>query len=217
MTPMEGTTAATDAGLAALAWAGVLWLRRTTPSSLLRATWMAAIGTFGVAALLGAIAHGLPWSAGALKLLWQPLYLALGVAVALFVMAAVGAAWGDAAARRARPILLTAAAVFYLLTRLTGGDFLVFVIYEGVGLLIALGVHARLAMRGRDGAGWIAAGLAVSLAAGAVQAADTITLRLVWTFDHNGVYHLIQAVGLGLLLAGLRRLLAAPESRARTT
>lgn len=207
MMPAEGTTAATDAALALFAWGGVRWLHRSTPPSLLRSTWLAAIGTFGVAALLGAVAHGIDWADATRELLWQPLYLSLGVAVALFVMAAIGAAWGDQAARRARPALLVAALAFYVLTRLTGGDFLVFVIYEGAGLLFALGVHTRLAAAGRAGAGWVAAGLAVSLAAGAVQAADTLTLRLVWTFDHNGIYHLVQAVGLALLLMGLRRLL----------
>jgi hypothetical protein len=209
MMQAEGTTAATDAGLAAVAWAGVLWLHRTTPPSLLRNTWLAALGAFGLAALLGAVAHGGSWSAGALNLLWQPLYLSLGVAVALFVVAAVGAAWGDAAARRVRPAFLAAAALFYILTRLTGGDFLVFVIYEGAGLLFALAVHAYLASRRRAGAGWVAIGLAVSLAGGAVQAIDTISLQLLWTFDHNGVYHLVQATGLAVLLVGLRRLLEA--------
>jgi hypothetical protein len=39
----------------------------------------------------------------------------------------------------------------------------------------------------------------------AVQAKKSLRLTLVWQFDHNGVYHLIQAVGLLFLLAGLRR------------
>ena len=94
-----------------------------------------------------------------------------------------------------------------LLTRLAGGDFLVFVIYEGAGLLFALAVHGWLARSGRAGAHWVTAGLAVSLAAGVVQAIDTLSFRLVWTFDHNGIFHLVQALGLGLLLVGLRPLL----------
>ena len=133
----------------------------------------------------------------------------MGVAVALFVVASIGAARGAAAARRALPFLLAAAVVFYLLTRATHGDFLVFVVYEAAGILFALGVHARLAREGWTGAGWVAAGLAISLGAGAVQAVDTISLRLVWTFDHNGVYHLLQGAGLAVLLTGLRRMLAA--------
>jgi hypothetical protein len=155
-----------------------------------------------------------PWSAAQLNLIWQPLYLSLGVAVAYFVLAAVGAGWGDMAARRARPFLLLSVTGFYVLTRMTGGDFLVFVIYEGAGLLFALTVHAWLARQGRVGAGWIAAGLAVSLGAGVVQAIDTINLKLLWTFDHNGVFHLVQAAGLGLVLVGLRKLLDGTSGRA---
>ncbi len=207
MPPAEATTAATDAGLAAMSWAGIYWLHRLTPPSFLQRCWLAMLATFGFAALLGAIAHGFPWSAGQLDHIWQPLYLSLGVAVACFVLASVCAGWGDAPARRARPLLLLAAGAFYLLTRLTGGDFLVFVIYEGAGLLFALAVHAWLARSGRAGANWVTAGLAVSLAAGVVQAIDTRSFRLVWTFDHNGIFHLVQALGLGLLLVGLRPLL----------
>lgn len=209
MIAAEGTTAVTDLALALLAWEGARRLRRVGAPGLLRSTWVSALGVFGAAAALGAAAHGLPWSEATRELLWQPLYLALGVAVALFVTASVAAGWGEGAARRARPWLLALAAGFYLLTRLRDGDFLVFVIYEGAGLLFAFGVHLRLARRAVEGAGWIAAGLAVSLAAGVVQAVDTLTLRLIWTFDHNGVYHLVQGVGLVILLVGLRRMLAA--------
>lgn len=214
MTPADLTTAATDAGLALLVLAGMAWLRVTTPASTLRTTWLVALGAFGLAAALGAIAHGAALSAAGQELLWQPLYLSLGTAVALFVVAAVGAAWGAAAARRALPFLLLSAGVFYLLTRLTHGDFLVFVVYEAAGILFALGVHARLARAEWAGAGWVAAGLGISLAAGAAQAVETISLRLVWTFDHNGVYHLVQGVGLLMLLIGLRRMLDGSDVRA---
>jgi hypothetical protein len=60
----------------------------------------------------------------------------------------------------------------------------------------------------RAGAVPMAAALAVSLAAGVVQASDVGPVRLVWDFDHNGVFHLVQLVGLALLLTGLRRRLA---------
>jgi hypothetical protein len=214
MTPADGTTALTDAGLALLVLAGTVWLHRSVPSSALRTTWIAALGAFGLAAALGAVAHGLSLPAATLELLWQPLFLSLGIAVALFAAAAVGAAWGDGASRAARPYLLASAGGFYLLTRLTHGDFLVFVVYQGVGILFALGVHARLAMGGRIGAGWVAAGLVISLAAGAAQAVDTLSFELVWTFDHNGVYHLLQGGGLAALLVGLRRMLARTDTTA---
>jgi hypothetical protein len=60
-----------------------------------------------------------------------------------------------------------------------------------------------------DGAAAMAAALAVSLAAGIVQASRVGPVRIVWDFDHNGVFHLVQLFGLALLLTGLRRLLAS--------
>jgi hypothetical protein len=103
--------------------------------------------------------------------------------------------------------MLGAALIFYLATRLSGGEFLVFVVFQAGTLLFALGVYLRLQARGRAGAGLVAAGLAVTLAAGAVQAAESLTVRLVWEFDHNGVYHLVQLAGLVLLARGLTRVL----------
>lgn len=47
----------------------------------------------------------------------------------------------------------------------------------------------------------------MSLGAGALQAADLGSIRLVWEFDHNGLFHLVQLLGLALMVAGLRRLL----------
>ena len=53
----------------------------------------------------------------------------------------------------------------------------------------------------------MAGALAVSLGAGPLQAADLGSIRLVWEFDHNGLFHLVQLLGLALMVAGLRRLL----------
>ena len=110
--------------------------------------------------------------------------------------------------------MLACALVFYGITRLTGGDFLAFVVFEAAALLLLAGrLPAARGGQGRPGAAAMAAALAVSLAAGAVQAADVGTVRLLWDFDHNGLFHLVQLVGLALLVAGLRRLL--PSSRPR--
>jgi hypothetical protein len=45
--------------------------------------------------------------------------------------------------------------------------------------------------------------MALSLAAGAIQALPSLSLRLGWEFDHNGLYHLAQAVGVVALVRGL--------------
>jgi hypothetical protein len=206
----ERTTAATDAVLALAAVAAILVLRRTTPPSFGRAVWQGALGALALASVLGAAAHGLDLSPATRELLWQPLYLALGVTMALFVVGAVRDWRGDAAGRRVLAPMLALAVVFYGITRLTGGNFLAFVVYEAAALLFSLGVYLRLAAGpARAGAAPMAAALAVSLAAGVVQASGMGPVRLVWDFDHNGVFHLVQLVGLALLLTGLRRRLAS--------
>ena len=207
----ERTTAATDALLAAAAAAGLWLLRRTTPPSFGRRVWQAALVSMVTASALGAIAHGLRLPAVTRELLWQPLYLALGVTMALFVVGAVRDWRGDVAARRVLRPMLAVAVLFYLITRLTHGSFLAFVIYEAAALVFSLAVYLGLAGRSRAGAALMAAALAVSLAAGAVQAADLGVVRLVWDFDHNGLFHLVQLVGLCLLVTGLRYRLAAAD------
>ena len=206
----ERTTAATDAVLAIAAGVGILVLRRTTPPSFGRAVWQAALASLALASVLGAVAHGLELRPATRELLWQPLYLALGVTMALFVVGAVRDWRGDAAGRRVLPPMLALAVVFYGITRLTGGSFLAFVVYEAAAMLFSLAVYLGLA-RGPApaGAAAMAAALAVSLAAGVVQASDLGTVRLLWDFDHNGVFHLVQLVGLALLVTGLRRRLAS--------
>jgi hypothetical protein len=50
----------------------------------------------------------------------------------------------------------------------------------------------------------MAAGVALSLAAAAVQVSP-LSLRLGVRFDHNGLFHLIQIAGVVLLAAGVRQ------------
>ncbi len=208
----ERTTAATDAVLAVAALAGIAVIRRIAPS-FGRSVWISALAALALASVLGAVAHGLRLEPPTRELLWQPLYLSLGVTMALFVVGAVRDWRGERAARRLLWPMLAVAVVFYGITWITGGDFLAFVVYEAAALLFSLGVYLRLAAgRRRAGAGAMAAALAVSLAAGGMQAMDVGVVRLLWEFDHNGLFHLIQLVGLALLVAGLRRLLTVAEA-----
>ena len=199
----ERTTAATDLVLALAACAAAIALGRATPPSVARRVWQGALFCAAAGAALGALAHGLVLTEAARELLWQPLYLLLGATVALFVVGAVASWRGGPAARRMLIPMLGVAVLFYLATRLSGGEFLVFVVFQAAALLFALGVYLRLRAGGMAGAGLVAAGLAVTLAAGAVQAAESVSLRLIWEFDHNGVYHLVQLAGLLLLVRGL--------------
>lgn len=203
----ERTTAATDALLALAAAGGAAMLARPAPPTFARGVWLAALLASALASVLGAITHGFVLGDRLEEALWQPLYLALGVTMALFVVGAARDAWGDRVGRRLLLPMLGLALVFYGVTRATRGDFVVFVVYEAAALAFALLVYLRLAGARRPGAAAMAAALAVSLAAGLVQSVDVGVVRLIWPFDHNGLFHLVQLLGLGLLVAALRRLL----------
>jgi hypothetical protein len=49
----------------------------------------------------------------------------------------------------------------------------------------------------------MAGGVMISLVAGGLQARKSIVFTLIWKFDHNGIYHIVQAVGLLFLITGL--------------
>ena len=207
----ELTTAATDALLTVVVVVGIAWLCRVVPPSPRRTMWVRGLALFAAAGALGAFVHGFDLDAGTRALLWQPLYLTLGSALAFFSAGAIGDWRGDGPARRALPFLLALAVAFYLLTRLSGGKFLVFVIFEAAALFFALAVYLRLAFKGKPGAGFVVLGLLLSLAGGVLQA-SSLSLRVIWEFNHNGLYHLVQLVGVVFLVAGLRGTLSVPQS-----
>jgi hypothetical protein len=206
----ELTTAATDALLTVVVMVGIAWLRRVAPPSQRRTLWVRGLALFAVAGALGAFVHGFELDPGIRALLWQPLYLTLGSALAFFSAGAIGDWRGDMAARRALPFLLALAFAFYLLTRLSGGKFLVFVIFEAAALVLALAVYLRLAFKGKPGAGLVVVGLVLSLAGGVLQA-SSLSVHAIWEFNHNGLYHLVQLVGVVFLVAGLRGTLSVPQ------
>jgi hypothetical protein len=203
----EQTTAATDVLVAIIAAAfAVLLAKEGGRSDRTKGRiWSAAFGLLAVASVLGAIAHGFQMSQRANELLWMPLNLVLGVTVALFVAGAVYDLRSFSLPRPLVPILLAVGVAFFVVTVLIPGSFLVFVIYEAIAMLFALVVYIVLAARKTlRGAAMMAAGVLVSIVAAAVQATGVVRFTLIWEFDHNGAFHLIQMVGLVLLLIGLR-------------
>jgi hypothetical protein len=210
-TPTERTTAATDGILALLALGCglyLLWIGQQAPWKA--NLWASALGLLALSATLGAIAHGFKMSAKTNAFFWQPLNLALGLIIALFVVGVTYDFFGVGVARQALPLMIGVSIVFFVTTRIIPDTFLVFVVYQAGAMLFALGVYGWLAItRQLDGAWLMVVGvLATTIAAGA-QASKAISLSLFWKFDHNGVYHLIQMVGVVLLTAGLQATLLA--------
>jgi hypothetical protein len=206
--PAEQTTAATDLLLAVVAMGGILFLRWDPAGAgdyWKINIWSAAIGLIGLAAFLGAAAHGLVLSPTRHRRIWQTLNMALALAVSLFVAGVVYDLWGWAACLGTLPLMLVTGLVFFAATLIFPGIFFVFIAYEGLALIFALGAYIYLSIQGTlRGAGFIAGGILISIIAAAIQANKSIALTLVWKFDHNGIYHILQASGLTLLLIGLR-------------
>lgn len=212
--PIERTTAITDLIVAMIASGSSLYLARLAGRQTWKAgLWSTVFGLTGFAAALGAVSHGLALSRTVNDLLWHPLYLALGLTVALFGVGLIHDLWGPARARRWLPVLITLGVAFYLQRWLLSSSFLAFIVYEGVVMLVALIAYGVLAMRGRlPGAGLVAAGILVTIAAAIMQSTKPAPIRIVWPFDHNGLFHLVQMPGLVLLAAGIGRSLGSDGS-----
>ncbi len=203
----ELTTAATDAVIALISVASIAVLHRHRTGHSPRAgIWSWTFGLLAFASLLGALAHGLDLSATTQSWLWRPLYLSLGLVVAMFVVGAVFDFKGERAARISLVPMLGAALVFFIVTQVAAGSFQIFVAYETVAMLAALAIYIVLASRRQlEGANIIAAGILLNIVAAAIQASGAISVTIVVPFDHNGVFHLVQMVALVTLTLGLTK------------
>jgi hypothetical protein len=201
----ERTTAATDALVALLALHCAWQLRRQRQRDPWKVDlWSATFAALASAGALGALAHGFTMSPRTNARLWRPLNLLLGLTVALFVVGAIRDYAGPAAGQRALRPALGVGLLFFLITQVVPGSFTVFIVYEALAMLTALALYSRLALNGKlEGAQLMVAAILISIIAAGVQASP-ISARLIWEFDHNGLFHLIQMAGLPLLVRGLK-------------
>jgi hypothetical protein len=203
---VEQTTAVTDIILALVAFGGILLLQGSPVNAgeLWRINiWSMAIGLIGLAAALGAVAHGLLLKTTLHNRIWLVLNMALALAVSLFVVGVINDLWSYQASKKALPFMLFVGLGFYLTTLIHSEIFFLFIVYEGLALSFALGAYLFLMGTGQPGAGLMASGVLLSMVAAGLQARKSIVLRLIWKFDHNGIYHIVQTIGLLFLIAGL--------------
>lgn len=162
--------------------------------------WSLGYAALGLGSVLGFVTLG--FRTGLEQPITYVSRFAIGVAVLAMLTAVVE---GLAGPRRARPwrlLFLLAFAAYYGATLLTG-SFLVFVLYSGTALLATLVLEGyRWLVRLEAGAGLMALGMALSMAAAGLQA-TRLSFTLLWTFDHNAIYHMLQLVALLILYRGL--------------
>ena len=212
--PTEQTTAATDAILAVLAFYGVLRLKRAGRKDQWKANiWVGVLALLGIAAMLGAIVHGLKLSEQTQSWLWHPLFLSLGILVALFLVAVVYDLKGKPAAGMLLPFALLTGLGFFIYITFAGGTFKMFVAYQGIVMLVAFCGYVWLALiKQLAGARLVASGILLTLFAAWVQANKALSFTFIWAFDHNGVYHLIEMLAIIMLIIGVNKALVSPPS-----
>ena len=203
--PTERTTAATDVLLSLAAAAGIVRLQTLAlPDRWRLQLWSWTFALIALAAALGAVYHGLVLSERPRRWLWRIVTVCLSTAISLFGAAVVYDVFGRMAADRLLPILLASGLLTYAVSRVVAGLFMVFIVYQALVLALALVLYMGSAVQGGPGgAGWMAAGVAASLIAAAAQTARNLHVRLIWKFDHNGIFHLIQTAGVILFGVGL--------------
>jgi hypothetical protein len=211
--PSEQTTAATNV-LIALFMLGFIWyFRRIGGKERWKANiWVAAAGLQCVAAILGVIVHGFKMSKELQLLLWQPLYFSLGLLVAFFAVAVIYDVWGQTTAQRMLPVMMVVGIAFFGITLIWPDSFRVFIIYEAIAMLFALGGYIWLAFQKRlKGVWWMVGGILTSIIAAGIQASKAISFTFIWSFDHNGAFHLIQILGFIFLTVGLHKAFLARD------
>lgn len=201
----ERTTALTDAVLAILVFVCAFVINKSGDKySLKSKIWICAFMLLALAAVLGAVAHGFSWSVDTRRMLWHPLYLSLGLFMALFVVGVVYDITDKSTAMRVLPFAVALGLVFFVLTLVWSKSFIMFIIYEAAAMVFALVAYAFLCYKGKPGTFYMALGVAVTMFAAGIQASHSVKLELIWQFDHNGVFHLVQMPGVVLLSMGLR-------------
>jgi hypothetical protein len=201
---IELATAATNLLLAIVCLFAAWWIGRgSSPDRFRVVLWQVLFGLTAAASVLGTLAHGLVWTESASRLLWMALYFCLAMVVALFFVGAFYDLTNRRTAVRNLPWAVAVGIGFFAVNQLFDGPFLYFVIYEAIAMVLALAIYLRLAMARRlAGAATIALAICLNLVAAGVQASD-----LAWTLgvslDHNGLFHVLQIVAVGVLASGL--------------
>jgi hypothetical protein len=214
--PTERTTAGTDLLLAIVAL-GCVWLVcRCRSHDLWKAKlWASAFAMLFLASGLGSVAHGLIMPTEIKRLLWHPLNLALGLMVALIAVGAIRDGWGERLSRRILPGMLAVGFSFFGVTVVWANTFRAFVVYEMLALFLVVGIYFMLAVRERtSGSILMTVGAMLTIVAAAIQATWTSNFHCMWTFDHNGIFHLVQVVAVACLITGVIAEMCATQKAA---
>ncbi|WP_163835584.1 DUF6962 family protein [Spartinivicinus ruber] len=202
---VEVTTGVTDFTLAIVAVMVVIQLWRLHSLNHWKvALWCSVVGLIAIAALFGGFVHTFELSADSRQMLWLPINLALGLAVAITGLGAIYDFYGKESAQKLLLVALGIGIAFFLLTLLLAKGFIAFVVYQAVVMFGVITAYLILAIRKQlHGAGIIASAVGLNMVAAMIQQ-SSLSITLVVPFDHNGLFHLIQMVAIYVLGYGLK-------------
>ena len=199
----EPATMLTDYGLGLLCALFGRWLWRTRKAATQTSVrcWAVGMGALALASFAGGTVHGfsLVLAETLLQGLWKGTAFAIGLAGCCFLI-------GTMIASAAKPLRdwLSIAAVGqfagYVVWMATHDEFRYVIYNYGVTLTVILFVQLyQRVVRQAPSAGWIVAGILVSFLGALVQQSG---LALHPSFNHNDLYHVVQAAGMVLLYRG---------------
>ncbi len=160
--------------------------------------WIASLLCLGVAAVLGGLYHGFDRFSS-----YTGVYLSVSILMATLCLAVITDGFGEEMAHRLRWPVTGLALAFFVVALIYPARILAFTALLAVLLVTTLVLYFHLMVtRAQPGAGLLAAGIA-SMLIGAAMMLGNVGFTLIWTFDRNAVYHLVQMVGILFLFLGL--------------
>lgn len=199
MTLHEPATTLTDYFLTLeCAWFVWVLVRRTAPG-FFRSAFIALFSSVAAASLFGGTMHGFfpDTESTASRVLWIATMLSVGITTAAMFSVGTRLGFGAETTRKLTPVLAAGLAAYAGVTLLVSQNFLVAIVAYLAAALFLMAVFLRNWLRSRS-PGAIAGilGIALTLLAALAQQSG-VALHPVH-FDHNAVYHVIQAVALYL-------------------
>lgn len=205
--PTELTTSVTDLLLAIQAFLAVITIARLPDKRpMWTRVWVIFFGMLCLASSLGAVVHGVQMASTFQSAIWSSIYLVLGLLMAVFVVAALTMTWNHELSRRSLPYLLALAIAFFAVTQIWSDSFMLFILYEGVSMVVALVLYTWCIFPCREqGAMFIATGIVVGIVAAIIDSQSSLRVSLIWVFDNHGMFHIVQMISLTLIIIGVHR------------
>lgn len=201
----ERTTAATDLILAVEFILFAIFFFKSASDNKRAAAWSSPFLLLAGAFLIGAIAHGFQMPEKINKLLW--LFLAMGSAFGLahLVSASVGE-WKPASYKKS-VLGMSLAAIIFIGITVKFSSFTVYVVFIVINMALVSWLNAMCFEKsGNKNHLLIIFGAVFTTIASLVQLIKSIHFTIIWEFNYNGAFHLVQMLAgifLGLGIIGL--------------